>query len=275
MTVSFKLNQSQFMNSKNQNSFALITGASNGIGKSMAIELAKRGNNILLISRTESDLKIVANYLISNYKIQAYYLAIDLSLPASPQTIMNWIKEKNIPVHILVNNAGYGLWGNFDEIPLDKQLNMLHLNMLSVVSLTYKAIPLLKQQNHSFILNTSSMAGYSSVAKFALYAASKSFITVFSKSLRSELNSSNISLTCLSPGAVITKFTERAQMLEKHKKLALKFGMTPEIIAQKAITAMYNKKKEIIPGMSNRLMVGLMKILPENLITQITTKMYK
>ena len=263
------------MNSKNQNSFALITGASNGIGKSMAIELAKRGNNILLISRTESDLKIVADYLISNYKIQAYYLAIDLSLPASPQTIMNWIKEKNIPVHILVNNAGYGLWGNFDEIPLDKQLNMLHLNMLSVVSLTYKAIPLLKQQNDSFILNTSSMAGYSSVAKFALYAASKSFITVFSKSLRSELNSSNISLTCLSPGAVITKFTERAQMLEKHKKLALKFGMTPEIIAQKAITAMYNKKKEIIPGMSNRLMVGLMKILPENLITQITTKMYK
>lgn len=263
------------MTSTNQTKFALITGSSKGIGKSMAVELAKRGNNILLISRTDSDLNTVADYLIFKYKIQVYYLAIDLTLPESPQSIIDWIKGKGFSINILVNNAGYGLWGSFEEIPLNKQLNMLHLNMLSVVSLTYLAIPLLKQKEQAFILNTSSMAGYSSVAKFALYAASKSFITVFSKSLRSELNSSNISVTCLSPGPVITTFTERAQMLEKHKKLAIKFGMTSETIAQKAITAMYNKKKEIIPGLSNRLMVGLVKILPENLITRITTTMYK
>jgi len=129
--------------------YALITGASKGIGKSIAQLLAQSGYNVLLVARSEPDLHQLSESIRSSDKVEAHYLPIDLSTDGAAEQVTDWCKSLSVPVTILVNNAGYGLWGRFDELDLSAQLNMLKLNMDVVVKLTYHLLPLLKAQKQS------------------------------------------------------------------------------------------------------------------------------
>src|SRR6185295_3398585 len=126
--------------------YALITGASKGIGKAFAESLAKRKIDLLLVARTESLLKQLGDDLKKQYGVAVQYLAIDLSLHDSPQKISQWIGENNFDVQILINNAGYGLWGNFSELSLQEQNEMITVNISTMVNLTYLVIPKMRTQ---------------------------------------------------------------------------------------------------------------------------------
>ena len=254
--------------------YALITGATKGIGRSFAKILAEKGYNVLLVSRNESELKSVALSLQSDFNVDALYVAIDLSDDAAALKLAQWVDELAIPLSILINNAGYGLWGNFETLNLTEQLNMLNLNLTTVVKLTYLLLPALKKQPVSFILNVSSTAAYQAVPTLALYAASKAFILSFSRALRYELKNSAVSVSCLSPGPTDTGFANRAGM-DSLAHLAEKFNMSPQTVAAIGLKGMFHKKAEIIPGFLNHISTLAARIVPKSWVESITAGIYK
>jgi len=255
-------------------SYALITGSSRGIGKAIAENLSKRKYNVLLVARSEKLLRSLATDIIRKYDVDAKWLALDLSEQTAAADIKNWVTRNNFPVSILINNAGYGLWGNFKELSLEDQDNMLQLNVFSLVNLTWLMIPVLVHQPKSYIMNTGSLAGLQAVPTLNLYAASKALVNSFTRGLRYELKNTNISVSLLTPGSVRTGFVERAGM-QHLQKMAEKFSMSPEEIATIAVKGMLNKKKEIMPGFINRFSAAMVKILPKSLIENIAESAYK
>jgi len=254
--------------------YALVTGSSKGIGKAIAEDLAKRKYNLLLVARSEKLLQDLAAEIMQKYSVEAKWLAIDLSKTSVAAEVKNWVAKNNFPVSILINNAGYGLWGNFHELALEDQDNMLQLNVLTLVDLTWLMIPILMLQPKSYILNTGSLAGLQAVPTLNLYAASKAFVNTFTRGLRYELKDTNISVSLLSPGSVRTGFVERAGM-HHMQKMAEKFSMGPEEIAVIAVKGMFNEKKEIMPGFINRFSAAMVKILPKSLIENLAGSAYK
>jgi short-subunit dehydrogenase len=254
--------------------YALITGASKGIGKSMAQSLAQMGYNVLLVARSETELKQLSESIILNDKVEVQYFPIDLSTDGAAKKVEDWCKKLSVPVTILINNAGYGLWGKFEDLDLAEQLNMLKLNMDTVVELTYYLIPLLKEQKQSYILNVSSTAAYQAVPTLGLYSASKSFILSFSHALRYELKGTPVSVSCLCPGPTDTGFTKRAGM-DALADLAEKFNMSPKIVAEAGLKAMFNKKAEVIPGFLNRLSAFGARYAPKSLVERISAGLYE
>ncbi|HEY5371006.1 MAG TPA: SDR family oxidoreductase [Hanamia sp.] len=254
--------------------YALVTGSSKGIGKAMAEDLAKRKYNLLLVARSENLLKVLAQEINQQYHVDVKWLALDLSETDAPAKVKNWVAQNNFPVSVLINNAGYGLWGNFHELTLEDQNNMLRLNVLSLVDLTWLMIPVLLSQPKSYILNTGSLAGLQSLPTLNLYAASKALVNSFTRSLRYELKATNISVSLLSPGSVRTGFVERAGMYHM-QKMAEKFSMSPEQIAAIALKGMFNERKEIMPGFVNQFSAFMVKILPKSLIENLAGSAYQ
>ncbi|WP_166925144.1 SDR family NAD(P)-dependent oxidoreductase [Flavobacterium poyangense] len=254
--------------------YALITGASKGIGKSIAYELAKQGYSLLLVARTDKELKELSDDLTVKYGINTAILSLDLSLDGASLKVANWVKTNNYPLGILVNNAGYGLWGDFSQSSLTDQLGMMQLNMNVVVELSHLLIPVLSQEKQAYILNISSTAAYQAVPTLAVYSATKAFVLSFTRALRFELAQTSISVTCFSPGPVDTGFAARAG-LNAFSKMAEKFNMQPDEVAKIAVKAMFNKKSEVIPGFTNIISVYANRILPKAFIEKTAVGIYK
>ena len=248
-------------------SYAIVTGAGKGIGKELSILLKQKGYDLLLIARSSTDLKQLADELGSG----TLYLAIDLSEPGAAKKVAEFCKS--LPVSVLVNNAGYGLWGNFEEGDIEQQLNMLQLNINAVVELTHYLLPQLKQQPSSYILNVASTAAYQAFPTLAVYAATKAFVLSFSRALRVELKDV-VSVSCLCPGPTDTGFAHRAGM-DSLADLAEKFNMQPGEVAKIGLQGMFKKKAEIIPGFLNKLSVIGARHINKTLIERITTGLYK
>jgi short-subunit dehydrogenase len=254
--------------------FALITGASGGIGLCIARELAKRKNNLLLVARSTDKLKTICNELEKEFAIKADYLSVDLSNPLATRTVLEWLHTKSYSVDTLVNNAGYGLWGRVDATPADQLNNMMQLNMNAVVNMCHTMLPELKKQPKAYIMNIASTAAYQAVPTLATYAASKAFVVLFTRGLRRELKDSNISVTCVSPGATTTNFIDRAGM-EAMKERAEKFSMAPEAVASIAVNGMLKGKAEVLPGFINWFSVQLTYFVPKFIPEKIAEGLYK
>ncbi len=256
--------------------FAVITGASKGIGKEMAIILAKKKHDVLLIARSSKELSELAEKLKKEYSVNALTLPLDLSGSDAAKSVSDNILAQKLDIDILINNAGFGVWGAFDSTKLDEQLNMMQLNMQSLVSLTHKLLPYLKKNKQSYILNVGSTAAYQSMPYLSAYAATKSFVLSFSRGLHEELKDSGVCVTCLSPGPTETSFMERAGMKsQKIADAADKFGMSGEAVAQIGIRAMFNKETEAIPGGVNKLTAFFPRFIPKKLIERTVGNLYK
>lgn len=256
-------------------SYALITGASGGIGLALATELAKSKFNLLLIARSEDKLKEAAQKLASTHNIRVEVFAVDLSEQDSAHRVLNWVNQNSFPVSVLINNAGYGVWGEIQKTPLADLQNMMRLNMLTLVDLSYLLLPTLKNQKQSYILNVASTAAYQAVPTLATYAASKAFVVLFTRGLRKELKGTNVSVTCLSPGTTTTNFMDRANMGTAIQSKAAKVTMSSEAVAKIAIKGMFNKKAEVIPGFVNWLSVQLTYLVPKSIPEEIAAGIYK
>ncbi|ALD22323.1 SDR family NAD(P)-dependent oxidoreductase [Hymenobacter sp. DG25A] len=255
--------------------YALITGASRGIGRSLALGLARRGYNLLLTARSAELLNELVQHVCSKYGVQAHALPLDLAEPNAVGQLAEWATGLAPDLSVVMNNAGYGLWGKFEELPLATQLNMLQLNMQVPVTLTHLLLPTLHKAQRAYILNVASTAAYQAVPTLTLYAASKAFLVSFSRGLRYELRASNISVTCLSPGSTDTNFADRAGMNKAMQQTAAKFSMTADQVAHAAITALFAGQAEVIPGALNRLSAGLTRVVPKDLTEKIAAGIYE
>jgi short-subunit dehydrogenase len=254
--------------------YALITGASKGIGKAIATQLAQLDYNVLLISRSEIELKDLAESIKTTHQVDAQYLAIDLSVTGAAGQVVGWVNELTVPLAILINNAGYGVFGRFAETQLADHLNMMNLNINAVVELTHQLLPVLQQNKQAYILNVASTTAYQAMPALSTYGASKTFVLSFTRALAYELKDTPVSVSCLSPGATETSFIERAGM-DDFKEFAAKFSMQPDEVARIALKGMFNKKVEIVPGFLNRLGVLGATLLNKRFIERIAARMYK
>jgi short-subunit dehydrogenase len=254
--------------------FALITGGSKGIGKCIATELATRKYPVLLVARDEKSLQEHTTTLSNTYGIEAHYLALDLGQAGATHVLMDWIHSNNYNIGILVNNAGYGLSGPFSKYNAEAHIEMMRVNMEVPVALTSALLPMLTINAPSYILNIASSAAYQAVPGLSAYAASKSFVLSFSRGLRHELKNTGVSVTAVSPGATDTNFASRADVGPKALKTAEKVNMTPEAVAKIAVTALFDKKPEVITGFINKLGAFFVWLLPKKLAESIAAGLY-
>ncbi len=255
--------------------YALITGASKGIGKAIAINLAQKGHGVILVARSEQLLKDLSLEINQQYNVPAAYLAIDLTDPIAPQQILDWCISNNYSVNILINNAGYGLNGFLEAYPLETHLEMMQVNMNSLLALTYLFLPYLKKLPKAFIGNIASGAAYQAVPGLNTYAATKAFVLSFSRGLAYELRNSTVSVSCVCPGATDTDFANRAHVTNaKALKMAEKFNMSPSVVAQIAVEGILAGKVEIVPGFINKMAKVLANLLPDRLLEKSAAGIY-
>jgi len=253
--------------------FSLVTGASSGLGVDFAKILAEKGSNLILVARREDLLKKHQEEIKAKFNVQVEIIAMDLGTKEAPQHLYKLIKEKNIDVDILINNAGFGIHDDFINIPWEKEESMLNLNIITVVNLTKLFVKDMIAKKYGYVLNIASVAAYQAVPTYACYGASKSFILNFSEAIRNELKNTNVKISVLSPGPTKTEFFEVAGAgNNKYKDYAM---MESNKVARMGIDGMLNGKATVIPGFFNFMGAFSSKILPRNLITVLTGKMMK
>ena len=252
--------------------YALVAGGSKGIGYAIAEALAKRNYNLILIARHEDSLISAKNKLESGYGIHVDILPMDLSRDESAPEIAKWCIERNIPLKILCNVAGFGGTNDFLTLPLDTVRYMINLNVGSAVSLTLTLLPLLEKNAPSYILNVGSMAGFAPIPIKNLYAATKSAVIFFSYSLRFQLKKKHISVSVLCPGPVFTKPEIRKDTKEKLGWFGMQLSVRPERVGEIAVRETLNKRLLIVPGRLPRLMAFFVRILPRRLVVSIYNK---
>jgi short-subunit dehydrogenase len=254
--------------------YALITGASKGIGRSIAQQLAQQKHDLILVARSADLLATLADSLATAHGVEVHGYVADLSESTAADDLAAWVHSNDFPIGILVNNAGYGMWGLFGKLALEDQQNMLDLNLNSLVRLTHLLLPRLRVQPRAYILNVSSTTAYQAVPGMSVYAASKAFVLAFSRGLAYELRGTTISVTCLSPGATESNFMERAKM-QALEKTASKVMMRSDDVARIALKAMFKGQVEVIPGAMNSVSVLLIRLLPKALIERIAWNIYR
>ena len=254
--------------------YTLITGSSQGMGKEMAIKCASLGRNILLVSLPNENLSNTTSYIGEKYNVKADYLEIDLTKIDSPKNIFEWVKNNNYNVNFLINNAGFGGFGAFEEYTLAYVEKMIDLNIKATTRMTHYFIPELKKNSPAFILNNASMIANFPCPYKSVYAASKVYVKYFTEALRVELESFGISVSLLQPGATPTNdvvknqiqkggFIARVSVTEAHK------------VARKAVRNTLKGKPIIIPGWKNRMSLRFLKILPYSLLQIAILRSYK
>jgi len=243
----------------------LITGASSGIGEAFARKLAALGRNVFLVARSEDKLIALCNELGRTNSVRAQYLALDLSKTESPHQLFAETEKRGLNVDLLINNAGFGALGDFSTLDLNRQLNMIDLNVKALVELTYRFLQPMLQQKQGAIVNVASTAGFQPVPYMSIYAATKSFILNFSEALWEENRRHGVHVMALCPGVTETNFFEASQM----QRPPMRIGQTPEDVVEAAVRGLARKKSLVISGWTNFLMVESERVVPRSLITRV------
>lgn len=252
--------------------YTLITGASRGIGRALAEEFASCGCNLILTARSGEELEVLAKELRQKYGIKVKAVMLDLLRENAPADLFRFCQENDLPVRILVNNAGKAVWKPFSESNLEDQLSMMKLNQQVVVELCHLFIPVLREQSDPHILNVASTAAFQPFPNFSGYAATKSFVYSFSRSLRVELKSAGINVSCLCPGPTDTDFYNTASFMHRVGE-SEGIKMAPEDVARKAVADLLLNKPVSIPGFSNKLGAVFSKFLPVRLTSSLLGKL--
>lgn len=256
-----------------KNSYAVVTGASSGIGKAIAVELASKRVNLILVALPHTGLTEVAQQISSDYSVEVKFCEIDLTQKGAARYVYEWCKGLDIRINMLINNAGLGTLGSFERSNVTDLEVMLKLNNQALVMLAYYFLPELKLNSPSNILNVGSLASFMNIPGKAVYSASKSFIYSFSRSLRMELRPYDINVSCLCPGGTLT--SERVIKHFNQVKYAGKAWLQkPEQVASEAINQLYQGKKLIIPGWYNKFLYKLRALLPEFVVERMLTTLF-
>lgn len=253
--------------SNSGNSYALIAGGSKGIGYAIAEALARRNYNLILIARHESGLVSAKKSLEKKYPVHVEIIAKDLSFENSATEIADWCKERNIPLKMLCNVAGFGGVNDYLTLSLDSLRYMSRLNIESTMALTLTLLPLLEKNTPAYILNVASMAAFAPIPVKNLYAATKSAVLSFSYSLRYQLKKKNISVSCLCPGPVFTKPSIEKDTKEKLGWFGEQMAVPVMQVGEIAVDKTLKKRMVIVPGTLAKISSGIIRVLPQRWTT--------
>ncbi|TBO43967.1 SDR family NAD(P)-dependent oxidoreductase [Pedobacter kyonggii] len=246
--------------------YILITGTSSGIGYEMANELAAKGLNLILVARTEAKLQQIQSELINKYGILVQYFATDLSDVDAAKNLYQKVKDENLLVTHLVNNAGVGNYGNFTETPLEEELSMIQLNISSLVVLTKLFAQDMVTRKSGRIMNIASLVAFLPMPYFSVYSATKAFVKVFSETLAAELEGTGVIVSSLYPGTVDTGFTTpemQATNLHKTKPMA------PKEVAVQGVKHLLEGNGKKVVGFQNWFNSKLPSFVPDGIMMKI------
>ena len=257
-----------------EHQFALITGGSSGIGKAMARELAQRKINVLIVALEEPVLHETAAQIREEFQVKTDSLGIDLTQEDAPQKVYDWCKSHNYEVGILINNAGFGRGGLFENTAIREYYQMMRLNNQAAVGLTYYFLPELKALPKAFILNMSSMEATLPLPYKTVYTGTKNFIYAFSLALREELKFGNVKVSVLCPGPVLTN-KDGLKRLEAQGGRSQALLLMPDQVARFAIPRMLKGQRVLIPGALPWAIVKLLKFFPTGLKMSILERIFR
>lgn len=243
---------------------ALVTGASSGIGKAISYQLAKKKIDLILVARREENLKQISKEINEKYHINVIYKVMDISNLENLEVLVNEFSD----VDILINNAGFGDSGLFLNTELQKELNMIDLNIKSLHYLTKKYVKLFSKRNNGYILNVASLAAFQSGPKMATYYATKAYVLHLSEAVNYELKKTKkkVSITTLCPGPVATEFNKVANVNFHIKEL------DADKVAKKAVNAMLKRKSVIIPSFIEKIGVFFERFISRKMQIRIIYK---
>src|SRR5262245_37752418 len=240
----------------------LITGASSGIGEAFARKLAGRGQNLLLVARSEDKLITLCNELGRSQRIRAQFVAMDLAVPDAPANLFEECQRRDLQIDFLINNAGFGSMGEFAQLELERELGIIDLNIRALTDLTYRFLQPMRDRKSGTIINVASTAGFQPVPFMATYAASKAFVLSFSEALWEENRQHGIKIMALCPGVTETNFFEASRMQQP----PVRTSQTPEEVVDVALRAIRRSKPSVISGWTNFMMVETERLAPRRFI---------
>ncbi len=249
------------------NKWALITGASAGIGAEFATQLAAKGWSLVLIARRADKLTELKEAITNQYPVACHSLVMDLSDTKANQSIFDYCQSNDIQVSMLVNNAGYGVPGDFDAVDWKTHQDMLQVMLNSLVELCHLFFPSMKQSQHGYIINVASLAGLTPpTAAHTLYGALKSFVIKFSHSLHLEAKDFSVHVTALCPGFTYTEFHDVNGTRSMVNQMSKKLWMSASDVVSQGIQAVEKNQAVYINGWRNRMIAAMCKYLPEGLV---------
>ena len=249
----------------------LITGASSGIGEVFARKLAARGHNLLLVARSEDNLINLCNELGRVKSTHVQYVAMDLSERAAPARLFEETQRRGLEIDFLINNAGFGSMGDFMKLDLGRELNMIDLNVRSLVELTHRFLLPMRERKSGSIINVASTAGFQAVPFMATYAATKAFVLSFTEALAEENRPLGVKLMALCPGVTDTNFFDAAKIQRPPARVV----QTPEAVVDVALRGLARGKSSIISGWTNFMMVESERLVPRSLVARIAGTMLR
>lgn len=247
--------------------YTIITGASSGIGYEIAKILASKNHNLILVARRQDKLKQLQKELESQFDIDVQYFLYDLSEPNSAKDLYNEVKERSLLVTGLINNAGFGDYGNFVEMPLEKDEEMITLNITTLVGLTKLFGADMVKVGKGRIMNVASLLSFLPFPYYSIYSATKTFVLAFTETVSAELQGTGVTVTALCPGTVETSFHTEA--MRKTNAMSANKPMPTNIIAKAGVKLFLNGKNKKIVGFMNWFLSNLPRVTPDSIMMKI------
>jgi short-subunit dehydrogenase len=249
----------------------LITGASSGIGAAFAQKFAALGRNVLLVARSEDKLITLCNELGRMSGIRAQYFALDLTEPDAPARLFEETRNRGLEIDMLINNAGFGSMGYFADLDPQREVEIIELNVRSLVDLTHVFLVPMRKRKQGTIINVASTAGFQPVPFMATYAASKAFVLSFSEALWEENRPFGVHVMALCPGVTETNFFAAAKM----DRPPMRGSQTPEEVVETALRGLKRKKSSIISGWTNKSVAFSVRLFPRSVVLRLTGKVLR
>jgi short-subunit dehydrogenase len=256
-----------------ESSTCLVTGASAGIGVELARELAKRGHGVTLVARRKERLTELARELADQHGIRAETVACDLASAAARRRMTKTIADRGLRVDVLVNNAGFGSAGRFQELDGEAELGMVRTNVEAVLDLCATYVPQMVEQGSGAILNVASIAAFQPLPRQATYGATKAFVLSFTEALHVDLKGTGVTATALCPGPTRTEFGDAAGIPDEYFQIpGLVYG--PDAMAAAGIQALERGRRVVVPGVTNVVGAVSGRLMPRSALLPLIERFY-
>lgn len=250
--------------------YALITGATSGIGLELALNFARDQINVILVARNEERLEKVREKILAEYDVDVVVIPKDLTQDEAPLEIYNEVKKRDLDVDYLINNAGFGTFGRFKDLDVDRAKDLVKLNVLSLLEMNKRFVPDMVERQFGYIMNVASLAAFMPGPIMANYYASKAYVLSLSEAMHEELKEEGIKVTALCPGPVKTNFQETAKM--KKSEGLNTFMLEAKKVADVGYLGLWRGKAVVIPGTVEKLVPLLIKFMPRCMVRKISMK---
>jgi short-subunit dehydrogenase len=250
-----------------EGSRALVTGASSGLGEVFARELAARGADLVLVARSRDKLEALAEELRARPGVSVEVLACDLSVPGAGAGLAARLDERGVRIDVLVNNAGFGLFGLLHEVDPARASQQVQLNVAALTELTSAVLPQMLARDRGAIVNVASTAAFQPLPYMAVYGATKAYVLSFTEALWAETRGTGVRVTALCPGATATAFFDTAS---EHASIGRR--MAPEQVVAAAFTALSRRRCSVIAGLRNRLLAATPRLTPRQTVARISAR---